>query len=319
VVNTEAVRRLREPAAWILVAAAGLQLLAGIIMLFIGGGDGFKYRAYAEAGDGFFTHVTVVALAVLAVVLTTWGPAPSPQARTITMGALGVLGGVALFGVIALLGSLFVDSHYAGAGSKLAVFLYCAAKLAVVGAGGWFVLTVFQGMQPVRPQGVAQVPQGYPDFGYQQGQQVPPGQPGQPGQPQPFAQPYQQQPYQQPGYPQQYGQPQGFQQQAPGQPGAPGQPPAQPGQPQPGQAQFGQGQFGQAQPGQQPYGQSGGARQQDSDSDEVGEWTRAYGGGSSQEGKPPAQPGYGSQQGSQPGEQRSDEGGDWYRDNRPSQ
>ncbi|GLW61801.1 hypothetical protein Arub01_00450 [Actinomadura rubrobrunea] len=296
-VNTEAVRRLREPAAWILVAAAGLQLLAGIIMLFIGGGNGFSARAYSEAADGFFTHVTVTGLAVLAVALTTWGQAPTPQARTIAMGALGVLGGVALFGVIVLLGALFVDSTIVTAGSKLAVFLYCAAKLAVAAAGGWFVFTVFQGVQPARPQGVAQMPSAYPGYGYQQGQPLQPGQAaGQPGQ-QPYAQPYQQpyqQQYGQPGYgqQQQYGQPQGYQQ---------------------GGVQQGQ-QYGQGGGFQQPSQE---ASQQSSSGEDVGDWTRAYGGGGAgQEGHSAGQTGYGSQQ---QGEQRSDEGGDWYRDNRPSQ
>src|SRR5690606_9851033 len=37
-VNKEAVHRLREPAAWVLLASAGVHLFAGIIALFAGGG-----------------------------------------------------------------------------------------------------------------------------------------------------------------------------------------------------------------------------------------------------------------------------------------
>ncbi|GGV26953.1 hypothetical protein GCM10010182_57330 [Actinomadura cremea] len=308
--NKEAVQRLREPAAWVLLAAAGVHLLAGIIRLLGGNGD-FTSRAYDESVGGVFTEVYIVAMVVLAVLLTTWGET-SRQARNITMGALGVLGGILLFGVISWLGGMLAegpDSIY-----KLTTFLIGAAKVAVMGVGVWFVLTVFQGMQPARPKPQPQMQQGYPDFGYQQG---PPGQPqqpqqqfGQPGQPgQQGAYPQQGQPQQQ--Y-QQYGQPQGEQpqQQYGQQPQQYGQPQQQYGQPaQPGQQQYGQ-QPGYQQPGQ-PSQTGPGAQNED----EMGEWTRAYGGGSQgapeqgPQGTQPAPP--------QPGEQRPEDGGDWYRDNRP--
>ncbi|WP_207400694.1 hypothetical protein [Actinomadura roseirufa] len=307
--NKEAVQRLREPAAWVLLAAAGVHLLAGILLLF-GGGGGYGYRLLSETQDGVFTQLAIVALLVLAVLLVTAAGPPTPQARTITTGALGVFGGMALFGVIAWLGGMLGSSDYGGALTKLAVFLIGAGKLAVIGVGAWFVFTVFQGMQPPRPQGQQQV-QGYAaGFGYQEGQQQygaqgygqqqyqqyqQYGQPGADGQQ--AQQPgYGDQQYQQYGGQQQFGQQPEYQQQAqPGQqdyqqygyqPAA--QQPAQPGQQQPGQQQ----------PGQQP-------------AEEEGEWTRAYGGTGGEQGGP---------QGTQPGgEQRPEDGGDWYRDNRPSQ
>ncbi|MFD0904548.1 hypothetical protein [Actinomadura sediminis] len=309
--NKEAVQRLREPAAWVLLAAAGVHLLAGIIRLLGGNGE-FTSRAYDESVGGVFTEVFIVAMVVLAVLLTTWGTA-TRQARNITMGALGVLGGILLFGVISWLGGMLAegpDSIY-----KLTTFLIGASKVAVMGVGVWFVLTVFQGMQPARPKPQPQMQQGYPDFGYQQGP---------PGQPQPQPQPGQfGQPGQQPGYPQQ-GPPQQYQQYGqpgqPGQTGGQGEQPQQYGQP---QQQYGQPQqFGQ--PGQQQYGQQPGYQQPGQpgqtgpgaqSEDEMGEWTRAYGGGS------PAAPEQGPQ-GTQPappqaGEQRPEDGGDWYRDDRP--
>ncbi|URM96092.1 hypothetical protein LUW76_18140 [Actinomadura madurae] len=323
--NKDAVQRLREPAAWVLLAAAGVQLLAGIISL-LGGGGSFTLRALGQTNDGVFLQVGMVGLVALAIALTTWGPTPTPQARTITMGALGVLGGTALFGIISWLGGMLADSDYAGAVTKLTSFLLGAADLAVVGIAGWFAFTVFQGLQPPRPQ--PQMQPGYPDFGYQQGQ---------PGQQYGQAQQYGQQQYQQYG---QYGQQQ---------PGGEGQQAAQPGydQQQYGQQQYGQqdyqqygaqggyqaGQQGYEQQGfeqqgyeqqgyeQQGYGQQGYGQpeygrqgqpqegQQPGEQEDMGEWTRAYG-GSGQEQDP---------QGTQPappqgGEQ---EGGDWYRDNRP--
>ncbi|MEU8120972.1 hypothetical protein AB0C21_19865 [Spirillospora sp. NPDC049024] len=301
--NKEAVQRLREPAAWVLLAAAGVHLLAGIISL-LGGGGSFTLRALAQTNDGTFLQVAMVGLVVLAVALTTSGATPTPQARTIAMGALGILGGIALFGVISWLSGMLANSDYAGAVSKLTTFLVGAGDLAVVGVGGWYAFTVFQGMQPPRPQ--PQMQQGaYPDFGYQQGQQ------GQQGQQQYGQQQYGQQQYQQ--Y-QQYGQ----QQAAEGQ-----QAPQQGYEQQYGQQQYGQPAqqgYEQQQYGQQEYQQYGGqggyqAGQQgqpSADQEEMGEWTRAYGGGGGSgqdqgpQGTQPAPPQAGDQ-----------EGGDWYRDNRP--
>lgn len=301
--NKEAVQRLREPAAWVLLAAAGLHLLAGLISLL--GGDGtFTGRALGETRGGTFLQIALVGILVLAVLLVTWGETPTPQARTITMGALGVLGGIALFGVIAWLSGMLADSEYTSAVTKLSAFLEGAGKLAVVGAGGWFVFTVFQGMQPARPKAQPQMQPGYPDFGYQQGQQ---GQ-QQFGQPQQYGQ---QQDYQQQGYEQQqqYGQQQ-YQQYGQQQPGAEGQQAAQ---------QYGQQQYGQPQQyGQQDYQQYGAQggyqagqqqpqNQQPAADEEMGEWTRAYGGSGGDQGP----------QGTQPAPPQGEQGGDWYRDNRP--
>ncbi|WP_067901100.1 hypothetical protein [Actinomadura chibensis] len=304
--NKEAVQRLREPAAWVLLASAGVQLLAGIISLL--GDDGsFTYRALLETIGGAFLQIGIVGLLVLAVLLATW-ERPTPQARTITMGALGVLGGIALFGVICWLSGMLADSEAANAVTKLSAFLIGAGKLAVVGVGGWFVFTVFQGMQPPRPQ----MPQGYSDFGYQQG---PPGQPGQPAQPgqqpvQPGQQGYDQQGYGQQAYGQQ--QYQQYQQYGQQQPGAEGQ------QQYDQQQAYGQQQYQQYQQyGQQQYGQQGyeqqQPQQQPSEQDEMGEWTRAYGGSGQEQGPQGTQPAP-PQQG---GEQRPEDSGDWYRDNRP--
>ncbi|MGW5410918.1 hypothetical protein [Actinomadura geliboluensis] len=301
--NKEAVQRLREPAAWVLLAAAGLHLLAGLISLL--GGDGtFTGRALGETRGGTFLQIALVGILVLAVLLVTWGETPTPQARTITMGALGVLGGIVLFGVIAWLSGMLADSEYTSAVTKLSAFLEGAGKLALVGAGGWFVFTVFQGMQPARPKAQPQMQPGYPDFGYQQGQQ---GQ-QQFGQPQQYGQ---QQDYQQQGYEQQqqYGQQQ-YQQYGQQQPGAEGQQAAQ---------QYGQQQYGQPQQyGQQDYQQYGAQggyqagqqqpqNQQPAADEEMGEWTRAYGGSGGDQGP----------QGTQPAPPQGEQGGDWYRDNRP--
>ena len=300
--NKEAVQRLREPAAWALVASAGLQFLAGLVMLLTGGGKTvrlptgdevstgtpFTARAFTELTSGqLFTSIALVGLLVLAVLLAVQGEQPTAQASTIVMIALGVIGAVAFVTVIVWIGSLVSDAPTM---AKFAAFLYGVAKLAVIGVGGWFIWTVFQGLQPARP--APQQAPGYPDYGYQQGQQ--PYGYGQEGQQAPGQQGYdhsqqayyQQQPYQQQGQQAQNGQ------QVQGQPVQ-----------------------GQQQPGyQQQYPQH-----QYPPQDEAGQWTQAYGSGedpryAQDHGR---QQGYG-QQYPQP-EQRDEGDQNWYRDDRGSQ
>lgn len=286
----EALQRLREPIGWVLVAAAGLQLLAGIVLLFsdsLDAGGKFTIRALAETigGRDLVTGMTLTALLVIAVLVTTSGPAPARQARNIATAALGVFCAALLFGVITWLAGLAAGAEgiEIGAGVKFAAFLYGAAKLAVLGIGAFYVYNVFQGLQPPRPAAHQQGAgfQGY--GGYQEGQQQYPQQGG--GYQQPVeGQQYDPQQYQQ--YPQQEGyQQQGYQQQG-----------------------YQQGGYQQGQP-QQGYSQQGGQSLED---ESAGEWTRAYGGDQPQPG------GYGQSGYGQP-EQRREEGGEWYRDGRPPQ
>ncbi|MEV5569091.1 hypothetical protein AB0L06_03520 [Spirillospora sp. NPDC052269] len=321
--NKEAVQRLREPAAWVLLASAGVQLFAGIIALF--GRGPFTFHALNETVGGTFTNVAVTGMLAFAVWLVTSRPeGPTPQARTIVVGALGVLGGMALIAVICWLASMFAGSDFATATGKLSAFLYGAAKIAVIGLGAWYVLLIMQGMQPTRPAGPP-APGQYPGFGYQPG-----GEQQQGGQ-QPYGeqQGYGQQQYgqqavygQQPGQAQAYGQEQA-QQPGYGQQAAQQQYGQQPGYgQQAAQQQYGQqaGYQQHAQPAAQPAAEQQGAESQ-ADEEEMGEWTRAYGGGRGTGEQP--QGGQGSRPGqtAQPGQQQagSEEGGDWYRDNRPPQ
>ncbi|MBC6464822.1 hypothetical protein [Actinomadura alba] len=321
--NKEAVQRLREPAAGALLASAGLQLLAGIVMLLAGGGKDvtlpgggevstglpFSLRALNElTGGQLLTSVTVVGLLVIAVLLAVHGETPTPKARNIVMGALGVIGGIALFSVIVLLSALGAE---APAMVKFAGFLFGVAKLAVVGIGGWFIFTVFKGLQPPRPahpQGA--VPPGYGEYGYQQGQaqgqqQYGYGQEGQ--------QAYQQQQYPQQGQqPQQGYEQQGYDQQAYEQQRYEQQYPQQGSQPQQG--------YEQQYPQQQGYGQqdySAQGRPPAEGENEPGQWTQAYGAGDDAQ--------HGGQHGQEYGqryaqpEQREADEGTWYRDDRGRQ
>jgi hypothetical protein len=323
-VNYDAVRRLREPLAWALIAAAGLQVIAGLIMLF--SASSFSLQSLIEVSSGnVLTGVIVAGVVVVAVLLVASGERPSPHARTIAIGGLAVLGLAALFGVIVWLAALGASGETIGVGSagKMAVFLYGAAKLIVVGVAGYVAYAVLQALQPARP--VAAPPgavppgqQGYQSYGYPQGdpQQQPYG-----AYPQPQAPEYGQPPQ---GYGQQYQQPYGqpdYQQPPQQQPQQPpyGQPQQDYGQQDYGQQDYGQQDYGQqdygqqdySQPGHQGYGQpqQGYAAQPPAETaegeGEAGLWTRSY--GSDQQ---PA-PGY-----PQSGEENDQ---NWYRDDRRSQ
>ncbi|MCW2904152.1 MAG: hypothetical protein JWO67_6417 [Streptosporangiaceae bacterium] len=304
--NKEGVQRLREPAAWALLASAGLQLLAGIAMLMSGGGKSvnvpgggqistgvpFSQRAFAELTTGqLFTSVTVVGLLALAVLLVTRGEQPTPKARPIVMAALGLLGVVALFTVIVWLSALGADTTSL---PKAAAFLYGLAKLAVIGIGARFVWTLFHGLRTAGPAPQPGTP-GYAGHGqqqYAQGQQQYGQQPGYEQQGYDQQQQYAPQGYPQQQYPQQGGYPQ---QQYPQQ-----QYPQQ-GYPQQGYPQQQYGPQGYAQPGQQPPAEG---------DSEAGQWTKAYGTDDDSQHRPD----YG-QQYPQP-EQREGDEGNWYRDDR---
>jgi hypothetical protein len=288
-VNYDAVQRVREPAAWALIVAAGLQVLAGLSMLLIG--PGFTEQAFVEVSFGnMVTGVTLAGVVVIAVLLVTRGEAPSPQARTVVLAGLIVLGVAVVVSAIAWLATLGAPGGEvgAGAGVKTAVFLYGAAKVIILSVAGYFAYTVFQALQPARPaaQPGSIPPEGYQQEGYQ-------------------AYGYPQHEQQQP---QQYGggyPPQGYEQ--------------QPGYGQQQYPQYDQSGYGQPQPQpQQPYVQP----RQDyiqpppqqsaaEDEGDAGLWTRSYGSGSDQH---PGQPGQQPPSGYPPAGEEGDQ--NWYRDDR---
>jgi hypothetical protein len=210
-------QRLREPAAFVLLAFGALSTLFNTItFLFgpgennngLGGGPSFSDRAAAQVGS--LLSVVVVAALVGAVYLAHW-PAHLKQAKVLTLVSLITLGVADLFGVVALFSAF--GANGATGWDKTSTFFISLGELGVAGIGTWLVLGYFQQHQPAKPAQPAQ-----PAGGFQQPQQWGPG-------PQ---QQWQQPPPQQPqGQPQQWGPPP--QQQAP-----------QTGQQQPPQPQWGQ-------------------------------------------------------------------------------
>jgi hypothetical protein len=204
-------QRLREPAAFVLLAYAAISTLFYTIdFLFAPGnpcasqfcaGPDFSDRAPAAISQLLSPVLVIVLLA--AVVLAHVGT-HLKSAKVISLVALIVAGVAALFGLIAVFSSF--GSH-SGGWSKTEDFFLGLAQLAVLGVAGWLILGYFQQHAPARPAaGFGQPPQGFQQQWQQPGQwqgqpQQGPGPQGQPqqwgqpqgqGQPQPPANPVQQ-------------------------------------------------------------------------------------------------------------------------------
>ncbi|TKK88417.1 hypothetical protein FDA94_14090 [Herbidospora galbida] len=136
--------RLREPAAWLLVAAAGTTVLVGVVRLVfgdsspLGGAAEFGIRSVVALSE--LTSPVNAALVVGAVLLSTrFGGAPTPKSGLITMGGAGTLAVATLFGAISLLGSLFSGL---GFGGKLETLLLGVPTFAITGLALVYVLTM---------------------------------------------------------------------------------------------------------------------------------------------------------------------------------
>lgn len=211
-------QRLREPAAFVLLAYGAISTLFNTItFLFgpgennngLGGGPSFSDRAAAEVGS--LLSVVVVA-AVVGAVLLAHLPSHLKNAKIVSLIALITLGAADLFGVVALFSAFGANGSTGW--DKTSTFFISAASLAVAGLATWLVLNFWQQHQPAQPA-----------FQQQQQQQWGPG-----PQQQQWQQPQTGAPQQQPWGPPPQGQPTVPQQQT-----APQAAPPQPqwGQPQP--------------------------------------------------------------------------------------
>ncbi|MEU7741783.1 hypothetical protein [Nonomuraea sp. NPDC049158] len=215
------VARLREPAAWLMLAGGGLNILVAIGKVLVSSSGSvvadlsFADRAFSNFGN--FTSPVTTALLVGSVVLLTKVGTPSSQAKPVAFGAAAMLAIATLFGAITLILGLF-----AGSGARL------TAEFAIRGVPVLALTAI--ALVYLLPQVLPDRPAVQPQQGY--GQQFPSAPYGQ--QPPSQQQPYGQQPPDQ----------QSFGQQPPsygGQPEQPGyaqQPPSHGGQPE--QPAFGQ-------------------------------------------------------------------------------
>ena len=88
---TDATKKLREPVAYILLAFAGLVALASLFRLFVGS----DFTSSAGVVQGTLTPPGLTALVLLAalagsVALVTEFGERTPNARTVTLGALAI-------------------------------------------------------------------------------------------------------------------------------------------------------------------------------------------------------------------------------------
>lgn len=213
------VTRLREPAAWIMLAAGGLDILLALGRILVGSTRGFTITERAASYLGSLTSPVVTALLVGAVLLLTKTSPPSPKAKIVSVVSAAFLALATLFGTLSLLFGLFADRD---ARATIEFFLGGVPTLALTAIALVYLLPqVLPARRPAAP--------GYPQsFAPQQGYG-----------PQGFGQPgYGQQPPPQPGYAQQPPAPgqAPYGQQPPSQGPAPGygaQPPSQEYAPQP--------------------------------------------------------------------------------------
>jgi hypothetical protein len=186
---TDAMKKLREPAAVAAVVFAGLSLLVALLNLLAPpGGSGSFADVAANQVDGFLS-VLVAAAAAFGVYLANHAGPVVLKARLITLVALIEFGVAALFGVICVL-AMFGAS---GGQSRFYEFIDAVGRAAVVAVAAWYVWLTWQQHAAVRPAPAApswqQSGPGYQQPGQQApGQQPPPGgfgwtpqQPQQPG------------------------------------------------------------------------------------------------------------------------------------------
>ena len=175
---TDAIKKLREPAALGAAAYAALSVLASVIELLFTGGGSFSDTAAGQTGN-LLDFSVALALAIAVYLANHMAPA-LPKARLITLVALATAGAAALFGVV---------SFFAGFGAsisgtdKFAYFLGGVGGAAALGVAGWYTWLTWQAHAPARPAAPAPgagVGGGQNNWGgAPQGRQPGQGQPGQ--------------------------------------------------------------------------------------------------------------------------------------------
>lgn len=162
----DALKPLREPVAWILLAAVALFFFSGLWDLFntanaIEGSNWFLYNAYYDVSD--FANLQVPVVLIAAMLLVTVLPDRTKVARPVVLVAMIEAGVMLLFGVMTLILGLFYGGarfSSIGAGTRGQHLLYYLPMLALT------VIPVLVGLaiirtaelSPRRPQQPASVP-----------------------------------------------------------------------------------------------------------------------------------------------------------------
>jgi hypothetical protein len=173
-VVTDATKKLREPVAYLLLAFVGVYALASLLGLFVG--DEFTSAARVVQGNlaapGISGIALLVALAGAVFLVTEFGE-PTPNARTVTLAALVLVGVLSLILLIAAIAGFSNDGD---ALPKVVGFLYDVGGLALYALVGFLILRTFQALPaPAKAigaqgaQGVQGQYGGQPQYGVQQG------------------------------------------------------------------------------------------------------------------------------------------------------
>ncbi|GAB3732889.1 energy-coupling factor transporter transmembrane component T family protein [Nocardiopsis nanhaiensis] len=180
--NNETLERLRLPGAWVLLGAAGVTMLSGLIQVIVGSSGpsvdseferfapdtgGSFASAMTGAGSSFFGfNITLLLIAAVALVLT------SERARRsafpVILTAMIMVGVGLLFLLIAVI-SGFIDVN--DGGLAFASFLGRAAQGAVLGIFGFYLIKIFNDpavVQRAQPQQMYNPQQFPPATGAQQ-------------------------------------------------------------------------------------------------------------------------------------------------------
>ncbi|MEU1876731.1 hypothetical protein ABZ470_05415 [Streptosporangium sp. NPDC020072] len=174
-INAEA-GRLREPAAWLMIAVASTGVLVDVERLLFGTslGGSFAFRAAGQVG-GLTSPVTTALLVGAVLLAANAGPAIA-RLKLMTQIAVGTLGLAALFGTVGLFGGLFAGET--GLMEKVEFLLVSLPTLGLTGLALAYLLPRMAAAGPARKEPV-----------FSHGQAFPTPQPGAHSVPQPGAQP----------------------------------------------------------------------------------------------------------------------------------
>ncbi|WP_435111515.1 hypothetical protein [Nocardiopsis synnemataformans] len=208
--KNETLERLRLPGAWVLLAAAGVLMLSGLIQVIVRSSGWRSETSFAsamyDAGSANFFGVTITVLVAVAVALVLTSERTRAGASPVVLTAMIVTGVGLLFCLITVICG-FIDAINIGHG--FARMLSTVAQGAVLGVFGFATLKAFNDPtlvpRVVAPQNNA-YPQQFPPATGAQQSFAQPAYPGQPADPtQSAAQQYGVDPAQQQAYGQQYG------------------------------------------------------------------------------------------------------------------
>ncbi|MEU7936546.1 hypothetical protein [Microbispora bryophytorum] len=140
--------RLREPAAWTMLAAVITTVLVSIAHLLIGSSSSSTFGVRAATSLYSLVSPVSTALAFGAVLLVAKAGTPTPRARLVALGAAGSLGLSVVFGVIAVLGVLV--GELASFRDRFEYLITGLPMVALAVFGALFALSTASALQPVR-------------------------------------------------------------------------------------------------------------------------------------------------------------------------